>query len=633
MILRLFLLISLLFQQTLFAQEDNFDVSLIPETLKENANAIIRLDRVEFSIESRKSMIIKKQKIVTVINESGFGSVDASEYYNKSTSIKLIEAIVYDQNGKLLKKIKRKDFKDVAISQGSTLTDNRGLYLDYTPVTYPFTIVFNSEVETSNTAFIPQWWAIEDANTSTEKSEITITYNPDLGFKYKEINFEGAAINKQEGANMLSYKVENIPSLKREEYTPPFRKISPYVIFGLEKFHLEGVDGEASSWESFGSWYYNNLLKGTDELSDETIQKVKGVVGTETDAVKKAKLIYEYVQSKTRYISIQLGIGGWKPMLAKDVDRLGYGDCKALSNYTRALLKAVGVDAYCAVIYGGGYKRDIREDFVSMQGNHMILGIPDNDKIVWLECTSQVNPFGFQGDFTDDRMALLIKPEGSKIVRTAVYDSKANAQVSKGSYKITGAGAISANVVIASKGTQYDNKFFLESKSKDERDKYYKSGFDNINNLKIKKAELKNNKDSQEFIEDLALEAEGYCSKSGDRLIFAVNAFNQYNSVPQRYRSRKNPFEIARGFFDTDEITIVIPEGFTMESKPDDITITEKYGEYKAEYVAAEDGSLIYKRSLLVNPGYYASTDYEDFRLFREKIARNDNAKIVLIKK
>lgn len=70
-----------------------------------------------------------------------------------------------------------------------------------------------------------------------------------------------------------------------------------------------------------------------------------------------------------------------------------------------------------------------------------------------------------------------------------------------------------------------------------------------------------------------------------------------------------------------------------MESKPDDITITEKYGEYKAEYVAAEDGSLIYKRSLLVNPGYYASTDYEDFRLFREKIARNDNAKIVLIKK
>ncbi len=98
---------------------------------------------------------------------------------------------------------------------------------------------------------------------------------------------------------------------------------------------------------------------------------------------------------------------------------------------------------------------------------------------------------------------------------------------------------------------------------------------------------------TQEFIEDLALEAEGYCSKSGNRLIFAVNAFNQYNAVPQRYRSRKNPFEISRGFFDTDEITITIPEGFSMESKPDDITITDKYGEYKAEYVALEDGSLV----------------------------------------
>jgi hypothetical protein len=28
----------------------------------------------------------------------------------------------------------------------------------------------------------------------------------------------------------------------------------------------------------------------------------------------KAKLIYDYVQQKSRYVSIQVGIGGWKPM-------------------------------------------------------------------------------------------------------------------------------------------------------------------------------------------------------------------------------------------------------------------------------------------------------------------------------
>jgi hypothetical protein len=55
------------------------------------------------------------------------------------------------------------------------------------------------------------------------------------------------------------------------------------------------------------------------------------------EPIMKAKLIYDYVQQKSRYVSIQVGIGGWKPMDASDVDRLGYGDCKGLTNYTKAL--------------------------------------------------------------------------------------------------------------------------------------------------------------------------------------------------------------------------------------------------------------------------------------------------------
>jgi len=268
-----------------------------------------------------------------------------------------------------------------------------------------------------------------------------------------------------------------------------------------------------------------------------------------------------------------------------------------------------------------------------MQGNHVILAVPDGDKMIWLECTSQSTPFGFNANFTDDRLALLVKPEKSRLVKTAIYDSKNNLQGSLGKYSISNTGAITANFTIISKGTQYDNKRFLETKSKDDRDKYYKLAFNTISNIKLKKTDLKNNKDGQTFTEDIAVEAEGYCNKSGDKLIFAPNAFNQYDKIPQRYRSRKNPFEILRGFTDTDEITISLPDGYIMESKPDDITIKEKYGEYIVQYIPADNGSFIYKRSLVINSGYYANTDYENYRSFREKIARNDNAKIVLVKK
>jgi len=87
-----------------------------------------------------------------------------------------------------------------------------------------------------------------------------------------------------------------------------------------------------------GNWQKENLLKGRRDLSETTIQEVTTLVSKASTNKEKAKLIYQYVQNKTRYISIQLGIGGWKPILASEVDRLGYGDCKALTNYTKALL-------------------------------------------------------------------------------------------------------------------------------------------------------------------------------------------------------------------------------------------------------------------------------------------------------
>ena len=211
----------------------------------------------------------------------------------------------------------------------------------------------------------------------------------------------------------MELALTNLPAEKFEEYAPSISQLFPSARFALDKFNLEGVYGDAKSWADHGAWMYTTLLKDTEELPAETIEKMKVLVAGAKDDNEKARRIYEYMQNKTRYVSIQLGIGGWKPMLAKNVDKLGYGDCKALTNYTRALLKAVGVESYYTVIYSGAQKRDFSADFVTMQGNHIILALPQKDKkYLFLECTSQSIPFGFQGDFTDDRLALLIKPEG-----------------------------------------------------------------------------------------------------------------------------------------------------------------------------------------------------------------------------
>ncbi|MEN2402372.1 DUF3857 domain-containing protein [Flavobacterium sp. MC2016-06] len=616
------------------AQKGTYTIISIADSLKENANAVVRLNQIDIVIASQRSMNVKTQRVVTVLNEKGLGDVDAYEHYDKTTVIKNIEAIVYDAFGNEIKKIKRKDFRDQSAVSGSTLfSDSRVVYLDYTPISYPFTIVYNNEIETSNTAFIPQWYPLRAYNLGVEKSVLNVTFPNNLGFKKKEFQFSNFNIKKtvDTGTN-LSYVATNILAQKQEDYSPSYVDLFPKVMMGLESFHLEGVDGTATTWEAFGKWYGEKILTGTTVLPEETVAKIKALVGDEKDPIKKAKIIYDYMQKKSRYVNIAVGIGGWKPMFAADVDRLGYGDCKALSNYTKALLQAVDVPSYNTILYGDRYKSNIQSDFVSMQGNHMILAIPNGKSYTWLECTSQDDPFGYQGTFTDDRDVLVVKPEGGEIVRTQIYNDKANAQNDKGIYTIDENGNFSGSILITSEGSQYSKKFGIEHLQPTEKETHYKEYWDNINNLKLGKITFTNDKENVRFTENIQISAVNYGAISANKMIFVLDAFNQYTGSVKRIRNRKNPFQIQRGYLDTDEIEINLPAGFSVEFLPSNFELKGKFGEYKTEIIKKENNKLTYKRSMLLNNGKYSSKEYDEYRLFMEQVSKNDNAKIILTK-
>ena len=614
------------------SQKSNYNVSLIPEELKENVNSCIRLQSVMVEIKSYKKYKITTQKVITVFNKYGMSNIDAREYFDNSTNVNSIEAIIYNATGSIVNKVKKSDFKNESVTDGLTISDNRVLYLEYVPIEFPFTVVYNSEVESSNTAFLPKWQPIDDYFESVEKSIFSVIYPPDVGFKFKEYNFEEKDIKTTKSSTNIRFEIENVVAEKPEYGSSTFKNIVPKVLFSLEKFSLEGVEGSATTWHDFGLWMNNKLLVNADELSIDTQSMVKNLVSEEKDIFKKAKIIYNYVQNKTRYVSIQMGIGGWKPMPAKDVDRLGYGDCKALSNYTKALLKVVGIPSYYTIIFGGSSRQDIDEDFVSMQGNHAILTLPIGNQLYFLECTSQTIPFAFEGDFTDDRKALAVTPEGGKIIATQLFSDGASTQISKGSYSISESGAVLCNVEICSKGLQYDAVSNLDTKSAIEIEKYYKSYFNWIQNLLIAKPTFINNKDSIEFRSTLHFSADGYGQVISDLLIFQINLFNQDNLIPQRYRNRKNYFEIERAYKDIDEIEITIPDGYKIESMPNNLSISEKFGDYSIEIKSLSQTKIVYRRVSIIKKGSWNKTEYENYRNFKEQIFKADNCKIALKK-
>ena len=625
----------LLITLSVTSQENLYTSYTIPANLKESANAVIRSNEIHILLKSSSEMYITQKRVITVLNKDGNNDVDAYMHYDNNVKIKSLEVLVFDNFGKEIKKIKKNDFKDVSAVDGGTLySDSRVKFLEYTPIEYPYTIEFSSEIVNNNTAFIQPFMPVNSYFLSVEKSTYTIEFPENLTIRTKEKNFETFDLKKEVLSGKIKYEVKNIEAVKPEAYSPTAANMYPKVLVASKQFTLEGVHTQVENWNEFGKWMYHDLIKDTYDLPASTMSMIQNLVKGEPNDVAKAKMIYKYVQDKTRYISVQVGIGGWKPFNASQVDKLGYGDCKALTNYTMSLLKAVGVKSNYTVVYAGKSQRSLEKDFAAMQGNHVILNIPQEDKEdIWLECTSQKLPFGFIGDFTDDRDVLVITPEGGKIQHTKKYKAEESIQVIKGNYTISNEGAIDAHVNVNSKGIQYDDKYWLETKTERDLDKHYKERWKYINTVTIKSMHISNDKEAIEFVEDVRFQATNYSKILGNRMLLTLNALNRNTNIPDRYRNRKLPLKIKRGFTDIDEVEIKLPQDYKVESKPNSKNIENKFGSYKTELIVKDENTLIYKRKFVIKDGEFPKEDYEAFRNFYKAVNKHDNAKVALIKK
>tara|TARA_B110000091_G_C13762030_1_gene452613 strand:- start:34 stop:1521 length:1488 start_codon:yes stop_codon:yes gene_type:complete len=495
-------------------------------------------------------------------------------------------------------------------------------------------LVFESEYKTSSTGFIPGWFPINGFYVSVEKSQYKLNNPLNITVRTKKNSFNGYSIKDSPIGNNLNFFVENQTSIKRESYTISIYEFLPYLLVGLNEYALKKVKGKAINWKEFGKWRYDYLKNGNDELSESVITRVQDLTKNEKDPIEKAKIVYTYMQGKTRYISVQEGIGGWKPIPANKVDEVGYGDCKGLTNYTKALLDAVGVESHYSVIWAGREQKSVERDFFGMQGNHVILNIPNNGNDIWLECTSQTMPFGFLGDFTDDRNVLVVTPEGGIIKRTPAYKNEVNLQTINGEIQLEENGNVTAQLQRVSKGIQYDDKFYFESYTQKELIKKYKSsawGYNN--NLEIESVTLNNDKENIVFTEDFSISIRNYATVNETELLFRVNVFNKESTIPKRYRDRKLPLKISRGYKDVDTILVKIPVNYQITTLPKTKEVTSKFGNYKVTFTKIDESSFQYQKTILIKEGLYPKEDYKKYRKFRKSIVRYENTRIAFTKK
>lgn len=629
-------ILALLATSTAWAQTE-FKADDIPAALKENAHSVIRRHETTFTVKSPGEATQRIRKVITVLDQEADDEAKIVVGYDKLSKITNLEGALYDQNGKLIKKLKKNDIDDYSTFTDYNLFDDQRIKAAAFPKqpTYPYTVEFVVETTERNLMFYPSWMPQEGEHESLEQASYTITMPAGLALRYKEVNLPtpGTTAATPDGGKVYTWKVANRPAVEREPLAPLEQELFPVVYAGPTAFDVQEYKGKISSWSDVGAFYYT-LNNGRDQLPESVQQQIRELVKPETTTLGKVRKVYKFVQDNTRYVSIQLGIGGWQTIEADKVALSKYGDCKALTNYTKALLKAAGVTAYPALVRAGDNVPDMMADFPSFQFNHVILCVPIERDTLFLECTSGHDPAGYTGDFTGNRHVLLVLPEGSHLIKTPVYAPTDNQQHRQISVTLTEQGDAKAAVKTRYTGLQQDAYAqVLHSMNQDEQRSWL------LKRIHIPAFELNAFAYTEQpgmipaVTETLKLDVRKWATMSGTRLFLPLNLMSALSPAAPLTQPRQTAVQLGVNydFDDSDTVEYILPKGFVPEFQVAPVTIESKFGHYTAQVTVSGD-HITYVRHITMHGGRYPASAYSEWVDFRKKVAKTDRMQLVFTK-
>jgi hypothetical protein len=607
-----------------------YEVSKIPAELLKNASVVVRNEEQVYEVKNPGSATMEYKTAVTILNKSGEGASNMHEFYNKFSSISDLKASIYDAAGKKIKDYKTSDFRDRSVvSDGTMYQDDRVKYLEFSHNSYPYTIEYSYSVDYSGIRNYPDWFPASTWSYAVEASNFVFKIPEGMTFKY--LKSKGLATDSSKVKDKLQYKwgCRNVKALEYEPMSAGMRNIMPWVTLAPNQFEYDNSKANIETWTNLGSWMYN-LSNGMQELPESAKAKILNIIKDAQSPKEKMGLLYKYLQANTRYVGVQLGIGGYKPIAAEKVFSVNYGDCKALSNYMKAMLEVAGIRSNLVVIGNG--MPSLNKSFASVnQANHMILCVPFEKDTTWLECTSQYVPLGYIGNNNSDRTVLLVTENGGKLAQTPVYSPADNYQKRLVRVDLNEDGNADIQIETRYGYAQFEENLRMLIIDPTEQRKSL------INSLSIPNIQIgtlsyfQPDKNAAMLTEKISLKASQLLTKGGDKLFLTLNLLNRQESAVTIIEDRKTPFSVNYSFKDEDEITYTIPKGYKIEFIPKDIAIESEFGKYSAKFTA-KDNKLVYTRNKMMVSKKYPPEKYNDFVAFYKKIYQADKQKSILAK-
>lgn len=563
---------------------------------------------------------------IQINNRAGDKYTDISIPYSKLEKVSGIEAWIEESNGRIVRNLKNSDIADKsAVSENSLYEDDFVKRFQLKHSVYPYKVTYTYQTIYKNYLNVSSWTPVI-FNEIPTKMAILRTQFP-KGFEYSKYstNISDFRIDSTESNIILEWKATYLKPIEPEIYSQP-EDYKPYVLVTPTHFKY-GVEGSSKDWITYGNWQYK-LLQNLDVLPEDEKKTISELVKGITDKKEIVRILYHYLQDNTRYINISIGIGGLKPYPASYVALNKYGDCKALTNFMKAILDYAGIESFYTKVKAAKQPQDIIKSIAGQQFNHVVLAVPVDNDTIWLENTDNVNPFGYMGTFTQNRDALLVAKDKSNLVRIPALKTKDNVS----SYNLGFDLSIteSSNVAIHStfRGSEFELFNHLhEEYNDDEKDKIFRNYLPFDNYEVIKWELVRQNRDTARIELNANLNLNKLLKPLGNDYYLSLFPCRiPPFTIPS---NRKLPVKLPFPICNSDTLTYNIPIGYELKNKPDTLSIITKYGNYELKLNTRNNQIYAIKHFELYSASY-STEQYPEFYSFIKLVNEIDRMNLVL---
>lgn len=608
---KLLLLFSIiLFSKTLHSQPFNAEVVGYSTLCQVNNDKLTQTDTVTLQINNR----------------AGEKYTNISIPYSKKDKLSNLEAWIEDMKGNKIRELKKGDITDKsAISDISFYEDNYIKSFQLKHNIYPYRITYTYQLTPKNYIMVCYWTPVIDEDIPTKKAKLSVILPKGYRFSKSVNTITDFTCDSTEASVRMVWKTSYEKILEPEIYSQPESFLPRVMIMPLEFDY--GISGSSKDWVSYGNWQYN-LLEDLNILPDNEKATITKLTSGIKDKKEIVKVLYHYLQDNCRYINVSIGTGGLKPYPATYVAMNKYGDCKALTNYMKAMLAYMNIESFYTKINSSDLPRPVIKALPGPQFNHVILAVPLDQDTLFLENTVNTNPFGYMGTFTQNREALLVSKDNSKLIRIPAL----KASDCYNSYKmdVDLSSMESAKAIVHGYFKGHNFEIFNQvndEMNKEEKDHIFRNYLP-FNNYEVEDCKLvRQHRDSARIELVAQLNFAQILKSLGKEYYFSVFPF----SIPAFTIPEKRHFPVTMPYpiLKSDTLIYRLPAGYELKTQVDTISVKTCYGNYSRK-LSKINGSIHIVKQVELYPGCYTKEQYPAFYAFIKDITKKEQLTLVL---